>query len=124
MARGIRLEAKAVGLLQVIAIAFAVLTQALGERNLVVRGAALAALLFLTAATWGALEALRMRPRRQVLARTALSESGGMGERAAAAEQLEVLQLHSSNFLAGVTRDLAVGGTLALVALALMGFGL
>ena len=121
--RGIRVEAKAVGLLQVIAIAFAVVTLVLSRQDLVIRAISLVALVFLTAATWGALEALRARPRPQALARTALSESDGLVETAAAAEQLESLHLYSSNFLAGVVRDLAVGGSIALVALVLVGLG-
>lgn len=55
--------------------------------------------------------------------RTALSESHGLVETAAAAEQLESLHLYSSNFLAGVVRNLAVGGSIALLALLLVGFG-
>lgn len=121
--RGIRVEAKAVGLLQVIAIAFAVVTLLLSRQDLVIRGVALAALVFLTSATWGALEALRARPRPQALVRTALTASDGLVETAAAAEQLESLHLYSSNFLAGVVRDLAVGGASALLALVLIGLG-
>lgn len=121
--RGIRVEAKAVGLLQVIAIAFAVVTLVLSRQDLLIRGVALVALVFLTSATWGALEALRARPRPQALARTALTASDGLVETAAAAEELESLHLYSSNFLAGLVRDLTVGGAIALLALVLVGLG-
>jgi hypothetical protein len=121
--RGTRVEAKAVGLLQVVAIAFAVVTLVLSRQDIMIRAISLVALLFLIAATWGALEVLRARPRPQALVRTAISGSHGLVETAAAAEQLESLHLYSSNFLAGVVRDLAVGGSIALLALVLVGLG-
>ena len=121
--RGIRVEAKAVGLLQIIAIGFAVVTLVLSRQDVVLRTISLSALVFLTAATWGALETLRVRRRPQVLARSALSQSDGLVETAVAAEELESLHVRSSNLLAGVVRDLAVGGAIALLALVLLGFG-
>jgi len=123
VARGIRVEAKAVGLLQVIAIGFAVVTLVLSRQDVIVRVVSLVALVFLTSATLGALAALRVRPRPQVLVRTALTASDGLVETAAAAEELESLHLYSSNFLAGVVRDLTVGGAIALLALVLVGLG-
>lgn len=123
VSRGIRVEAKAVGLLQVVAIGFAIVAFVLSRQDVVLRAIALLALVFLTAATWGALEALRVRRRPQVLARSALSESDGLVETAAAAEELESLHTLSSNLLSGVLRDLAVGGAIALLALVLVGLG-
>lgn len=121
--RGTRIEAKAIGYLQVLALGFAVVTLVLTRDSMILRLVSLAALLFLSTATWGALDVLRVRSRQQVLARDATSVTGGLAEAATAAACMEIQHIRSSNFISGAAHDLAIGGLFALASLVLMVFG-
>jgi len=121
--RGIRVEAKAIGYLQVIAIAFAIVAIIVPNDSIWLRIVCLASVAFLCAAVWGAMDILRVRSRQQLMARDATSASGGIVETAVAAESMEMEHTRSSNYAAGARRDLVTGGGLAVVALAMATLG-
>lgn len=116
-ARSVRVEAKAVGLLQVIAIGFALVALVADHRTWVVRGLAVLAIAYLGLATAGALQLLRPLSRRQVVVDTASDQDGGLLATALATSSLEDEHPRMSNFLHGVLRDLVVGFSAALAAL-------
>lgn len=122
--RGIRVEAKAIGYLQILAIAAAIVTLVLTRDAVVLRVLSIAALIYLTAAALGCLDVLRLRSREQALVRDANSPSFGLAEAAVAAESMEQQHVRSSNSMFGAERDLKWGGAIALVSLVLMAFGL
>lgn len=121
--RGLRVEAKAVGLLQVVAIGFAVIALVAQQDGWILRVLATISLVYLTLSTLGLARVLKVRPRRQVLVRDSLTSSGGLAETAEAAEDLERQHLETSNFMSGATRDLLVGGAVALASLAAVVWG-
>ncbi|MCP4303601.1 MAG: hypothetical protein GY788_01695 [bacterium] len=123
-AREARVEAKAIGLLQVVVIAFAALAIVLTQDGLVLRLFVCVSLAFLCLATAGSVEALRIRPRPQLLSRAASSTVGSFAEMGAAAEAMETLSIRTSNFFAGALRDLVWGGVAALAALIVLLSGL
>ncbi len=121
--RGTRVEAKAVGYVQALSIGFAIVTLVLTRDSVILRLMSLAALLFFSTATWGALDVLRVRARQQLLARDATSITDGLAETATAAACMEIQHIRSSNFISGAAHDLAIGGLFALTSLVLMVFG-
>jgi hypothetical protein len=123
--RGVRLEAKAVGYLQVLAIAFAIVTLGIVRDSIVVRVVLGTSLLFLTIAVLGTVAVVQPGARRQALVWDATSPTNGLAEAAIAAADMDRRHIRSANSLAGATHDLLVGGALAVVALILIaaGFG-
>ena len=122
--RLVRIEAKAVGLLTVIAIAAAVTSAALTFENWWARGVGAVSMTYLAFASWGAMRMLRMASYEQVLSATALEPDGGRAATAAAASVIESMSPTHSNNVVGAIADLRVGGATALVALVLAVFGI
>ena len=114
--RLVRIEAKAVGLLTVIAIAAAVTSAALTFENWWARGVGAVSMTYLAFASWGAMRMLRMASYEQVLSATALEPDGGRAATAAAASVIESMSPTHSNNVVGAIADLRVGGATALVA--------
>jgi hypothetical protein len=119
----VRVEAKAVGLLQIVAIVFAVIALVLPRKAFLLRLLLSVAIAFLASATWGALEVLRAREQRQVLAQTAESDSAGLVETATAAFELQFLGIRLTNFVDGMIEDLVVAAVAAGLALILVVWG-
>lgn len=121
--RTVRVEAKAVGLLQVIAIGFATVAIVLAQHSGILRLLSIISIVYLILATLGALEILRVRPHQQVVVAHARSATGGLVETAVAAHSLEQGGPWAANLVSGALRDLQVGFGAALVALVLMVVG-
>lgn len=121
--RGVRVEAKAIGLLQIAAIIAALVALVLTRRATLIAVPSMVSVLYLIAAMWGALEALRLRAQPQVLTADSVSDTGGLAETAAAAQGLEAGGLEASNFVVGAFRDVQYAGMAAFVALVLAVLG-
>lgn len=121
--RGLRVEAKAIGYLQVIAISFAIIALVASTDSIWLRALCLGSTFYLAAAVWGAVDVLRVRPRPQLLAQDAVSPSHGLVEAVVAAQVMEHDHVRASNYASGACRDLVVGGALAVAALVLVALG-
>jgi hypothetical protein len=122
--RAMRVEAKAVALLQVIAIGFAIIALIAVNHNWLLRLLSLLATVYLLLATLGALEVLKVRPQQQVVVLHAKDETSGLLETALAAVSLEQSEPRATNYVEGVLRDLKIGfgaSALALLLLTVIG---
>lgn len=117
--RGIRIEAKAIGLLQVIAVGFAVIALIAGRDGLLLRAVSAASILYLVLATVGVLALMNPAPRPQVGIEHGADDSGGLLATAVAAAGLEAANPVDTNWLRGVVIDLQVGFGAAILGLVL-----
>lgn len=120
----IRLEAKAIGLLQVIAIGFALVALVVDRDSWAITLLCLVAIAYLLAATSGAGCLLRASPQLQVQLDDSLLEDGGLLVMVLAARSLEESNPSRSNLVSGAIRgDVSVGFAAAVVALLLTVLG-
>ncbi len=117
--RVVRIESKAVGLLQVVAIGFAVIALALTQPTIPVRALSGLALLYLVFSTWAAIDVLRVRAQPQILSSTA-QEASPLASTAAAADVLEAESIRTANLITGAIHDLTIAGIVAGAALLLI----
>jgi hypothetical protein len=117
--RAVRIEAKAVGLLQVIAIGFALVALIVDRHSIILQALSLLAIVYLVLATLGTFQLLQVRAQNQVVSAHALDPTAGLLETALAAVTLEHSGPRAANSLTGVLRDLKVGFGAAVVALLL-----
>lgn len=125
ISRAMRVEAKAIGLLQVIAIGFAVVALVTDEDHPLLVVLALVAVAYLGLATVGATELLRTEAQHQVVVEHAKDRTAGLKETAVATASLEARSPRASNLLTGVLRDLRVGlgAAAAALVLSILGVG-
>jgi hypothetical protein len=121
--RGVRIEAKAVGLLQVIAIGFALIALVADRHVWWLQVVSAVSILYLCFATIGALCLLRTAPRATVVSIHARQATRGLLQTALAAASLERDGPRASNYLDGMLQDLAVGFGAAILALLLTVLG-
>ena len=120
LSRGTRLEAKAIGVVQIGSIIAAVVAVVLTKPARITRIFAGISLFYLALAIIGALCALSVKSQAQVLVADARSRTAGIAETAAAAAALEERGTLTVNYVYGALIDMRVGGVAALVALGLL----